>query len=524
MKRKFVFHSLLFSIYPIFALYSYNIDQVHFGEIQRSLIITLSCTVISILIFQIILRDLRRANLITTLIIILFFTYGHLYQFLEGKSIFGIWIGRADYLAALWAVILIIGPWLIIRKLNKTDGLTKFLNTVAIVALILPGYHIIAYKFQNLNPTGIESLYQGENLIPETSSQQTYTPDIYYIILDGYGRSDVLKEIYKYDDSEFIDFLKQNGFYVAENSHSNYAQTALSLSSSLNYEYINELSDYLGKDSTNRDPLAELIRNNKVRAFLKTKGYQFVALASGYSVTELNNADFYLASSNKLNSFESMLASNSAAVLWMNYISPKWYRERILNSFQTLTNMPEIQSPKFVFAHILVPHPPFVFGANGEVIAPKSFQEGNYYDGTREEYISGYYGQITYINNLVEKAIEGILLHSKTDPIIILQGDHGPGSTLNWDRLEQDCFMERMSILNAYHLPGNVDNKLYPSITPVNTFRLILTAYFGAHQEFLADSSYFSRWNEPYDFVDVTAQSNSCNVPSTISCKYCSLR
>ena len=515
MKSKFVFHPLLFSVYPILTLYSYNIDQVHFGEIQRSLIITLSSTVISLLILQIVLRDWKRASLITSLIIILVFTYGHVYQSLEGKSIMGIWIGRADYLAALWAVIFIIGPWWIIRILNKTDGLTKFLNTVAIFALILPVYHIFAYKFQNLNSPGIETLYRGENLISDTSSQQTYTPDIYYIILDGYGRSDVLKEIYKYDDSEFIDFLKQNGFYVAENSHGNYAQTALSLSSSLNYEYINDLSAYLGEDSTNRDPLAELIRNNKIQAFLKTKGYQFIAFASGYSVTELNNADFYLASSEKLNNFESMLVSNSAAVLWMNYVSPQWYRERILNSFETLTNMPDIQSPKFVFAHILVPHPPFVFGANGEVIAPKSFQEGNYYDGTREEYISGYYGQITYINKLVEKAIEGILKHSNTDPVIILQGDHGPGSSLNWDQLEQDCYRERMSILNAYHLPGITEKKLYASITPINTFRLVFNEYFGTNLELLDDRSYFSRWNKPYDFIDVTYQSNSCSITIT---------
>jgi hypothetical protein len=518
MKRALCFHSLLFSIYPIFALYSYNIDQVHFGEIQRSLEISLCCTVTMLLVFQIILRDWKRSSLVVSLILILFYTYGHAYQTLEGKSIFGIWIGRADYLAALWATVLIIGPWWIIRILKKTDDLTRFLNTVAVVALIIPGYHILAYKFKNPNASGIESLYQVEDLVSSTPNKPASTPDIYYIILDGYGRSDVLDEIYNYDNSEFIDFLKKNGFYVAENSHSNYAQTALSLSSSLNYEYINGLSNYLNKDSTNRDPLVKLIRNDKIQTFLKTKGYQFVALASGYSVTELNNADVYLASSEKLNSFESMLISDSAAVLWLNYISPKWYRERILNAFQTLANMPDIQSPKFVFAHILVPHPPFVFGSNGEVITPKSFKEGNYYDGTREEYISGYRGQITYINKLAEEAIQGILLHSDTDPIIIVQGDHGPGSSLNWDVLEQDCLKERMSILNAYHLPGNLEEKLYASITPVNTFRFILNEYFGAKLGLVDDQSYFSRWNNPYGFVDVTGMSNSCS--NTITNNY----
>ncbi len=37
--------------------------------------------------------------------------------------------------------------------------------------------------------------------------------DIYFIVLDGYGRSDVLKEFYEYDNSDFLRGLKEKGFY-----------------------------------------------------------------------------------------------------------------------------------------------------------------------------------------------------------------------------------------------------------------------------------------------------------------------
>ncbi|MGQ9684246.1 MAG: hypothetical protein ACUVX9_17080 [Anaerolineae bacterium] len=60
-----------------------------------------------------------------------------------------------------------------------------------------------------------------------------------------------------------------------------------------------------------------------------------------------------------------------------------------------------------------------------------------------------------------------------------------------------------MSILNAYHLPGGVDAALYDTISPVNSFRLILSSYFAADYALLEDRSYFSLWDRPYDFIEV---------------------
>ena len=61
-----------------------------------------------------------------------------------------------------------------------------------------------------------------------------------------------------------------------------------------------------------------------------------------------------------------------------------------------------------------------------------------------------------------------------------------------------------MSILNAYYLPDQNTELIYDSITPVNSFRLILNAYFNANYELLEDKSYFSDYGQPYNFTDVT--------------------
>ena len=61
-----------------------------------------------------------------------------------------------------------------------------------------------------------------------------------------------------------------------------------------------------------------------------------------------------------------------------------------------------------------------------------------------------------------------------------------------------------MSIFNAYYLPDQNTDLIYDSITPVNSFRLILNAHFNANYELLEDKSYFSDYVHPHNFTDVT--------------------
>jgi hypothetical protein len=480
MKRYIVFHPILFSLYPIIALISFNIDQILPQEVLHSLFFTLVGAIGLFLILKILVKDWKRAGLVCSLWLILFFSFGHIYGLIAGKSIANIPLGRADYLASLWAIVFIMGTWFILRKLRNTLGVTNFLNLVSIILMIFPGYRILSFALHNNGQSMARVSQSNAQEYVTIDKRAGSSPDIYYLIVDGYARADVLKEIYSYDNSEFINFLTEKGFYIADDSHSNYAQTSLSLGSSLNLDYINELSNEMGKNSTSRIPLVTMIQHSKVRDYLSSRGYQLVTIASTYSVTEIRDADLFLNPGEKLNRFESTLLSGSVAVLVLDKLIPAWYRNQLLMNLDTLANLPAVDSPKFVFAHLTLPHPPFVFGPNGENIPPRNFKEGNYYDGTPQEYIEGYRGQLIYLNKHLEQIITNILNDSDPEPIILLQADHGPGALLNWDFINKTCLKERMSILNAYYLPGNFKVRLYPSITPVNSFRIVFDAYFNA--------------------------------------------
>ena len=60
---------------------------------------------------------------------------------------------------------------------------------------------------------------------------------------------------------------------------------------------------------------------------------------------------------------------------------------------------------------------------------------------------------------------------------------------------------ETLPILNAYFLPNGGEKYLYPDITPVNSFRLILDLYFGTDLGLLEDRSYLTNYQVKYDLI-----------------------
>lgn len=73
----------------------------------------------------------------------------------------------------------------------------------------------------------------------------------------------------------------------------------------------------------------------------------------------------------------------------------------------------------------------------------------------------------------------------------------------DWENPAYAGYRERLSILNAYYLPGR-ENAYYKAITPVNTFRVIFNQYFGTKLSILPDRSFFSIYSDWFNFTDAT--------------------
>jgi hypothetical protein len=396
----------------------------------------------------------------------------------------------------------------------------SYLNLLGGLSLVFAIWPIIQFWIDAKDDSTIP---WNQSFAPQAISytKPALPPDIYYIILDGYGRQDVLEQVYGFDNDEFISYLELRGFFIADMAHSNYVQTPLSLSSSLNFDYINFSKTYAGSRSINRLPLFDLLRDSRARTLLEDAGYRFVATSSGYPFTEFTDADVYLSpylpTLNELERFhlsttalDALISTDTPLGNSLRYYLPlpgyEASRQRIIYSLKELTHIPELSGPKFVFVHIVGPHPPFVLNHLGEAVNPTRpylAGDGEAFGGAPAEYQQQYIEQLIFINTQMQIAIDSILEKSPHPPIILIQGDHGPGSLLARDSVDRTCLLERSAILNAYYLPDSFP-ALSRDISPINSFRVILNTYFGANLDLLPNHTYFSPQSWPYDFTDIT--------------------
>ena len=357
----------------------------------------------------------------------------------------------------------------------------------------------------------------GANEKFERKKKTGYYPNIYFIILDAYARADVLKEMYDFDNTEFLAYLRNKGFYIAERSSANYCQTGLSIGSCFNLCYLDKLvKNYIGQSNLSRGPLKELIAKSFVIDYLKKHGYSIISFETGIFETELLSADLYFRSKFPINSFCNALMNTTPIpdiAVRENYSDLiNKHRDNILSIFDNIRNVAQLKKkPKFIFAHICSPHPAFIFGPNGEpVMLEKRFNHDNadwlIRPGrlTLAEYRKGYSDQVTFVNKRIKKIVDSILSNSRRPPIILILGDHGPRSETVWHDPEMTNMKENLANLSAYYLPHGGDNELYPEITPVNIFSVVFNYYFGEKLDLLPDENYFSTAKYLYKFYDVT--------------------
>ncbi len=492
---------------PIMFIYAQNMGQLHYTDPARIVLLCLLFILPLVIIITGLTKNLSKGALIIALIIITSFIFGNLGRVIPYFEIYGIGnyrISRNPMLLLLTTSITLKGILYIVKTRRSVIIFITYLN---LSCLIILGYNTLKLIRYYLYPVG-------NTYIPLThralsAANLTKLPDVYYIILDGHAREDILDLTFDHTLSPLYSYLREKGFYIADKSKANHVYTHLSLATSLNYDHIENLPIQFIKGQKNANLLTALIKNSKAARRFKQLGYTYVLANTGFYATENSPiTDVYYEYKWGLNEFEQAVVRSNMYYVLFKFLEidlATLHRERILFAFEALKTISKDPRPTFTFTHILSPHPPFIFSPDGSPAGKGrrfSYADGSGGFYTKEEYKSGYVNQLLFIDAKMIETIDEILANSNPQPIIIIQSDHGPASEVDWDKdnpnkflsevindLSETSIKERTSILNAYYFPYGGNTLLYPEITPVNTFRVLFNYYFGGDFPLLEDKT-----------------------------------
>lgn len=503
MKRTFIIHPFLFALFPILAFFAHNIEELSPSIIIVPSVVIIFLSVMAWVLLSAILKNTIKAALIISLSVMMFFSYGHFINPIIDFKLYGILIGRHVYFLPIWSMISIGGIYLILKTDKSFNRFTPLLNIVSAFLVMIPFVQIGRYEIKTRALRDYSKEYgiiEEENVLIK---KEIVSRDIYYIIFDEYASNKTLRDYYNYDNSGFTNYLTEKGFYVAYDSRANYPSTFLSLASSLNMKYLNYLAQVLGEDSTDKTQVNEMIKNDKVTQLLKAIGYKYIHFGSWWEPTRISKyADINVNYGIPLSEFFTKLFTNTMIYpIIAKYQIELIHKERVLYKFERLKEIPDIEGPKFIFVHFIMPHGPYIFDRDGS--KPKIL--GN----TRREQEQNYLDQLIFTTKQIQKLINTIIAKSNKPPIIIIQSDHGPrmDKIIDNNGFIIESVRKRTEILNAYYFPDVSKDIFYPSISPVNTFRIMFNVYFNGKYKILNDESYMStdHIKYPFRFVNVTS-------------------
>ncbi len=517
--RKFLLHShvwLVGAYIPIF-LYSQNLGRFSLSVIFNPLLCIVSCQFVLWLVGALIMRDRGKAAIFMTLQTMVFFGYGFVYDGLRQSSLAQTieFLGWNNALFLGWLLVSIFVLYRLLPLKETSRGVHFGLHLTALALLAVPFFHISKFYFseRSWSSKGSDDA-TGQQLIEILGVRPSQgLPDIYQIILDAHTRLDVLREVYGHDAEDFSRYLENEGFHIANKAYSNYSSTHLSLTSMLNFEYLQTLVPDLNENSTDLNVLNDLKGNPRIVRILRELGYRYIALQNGWEREEGEYADTFIGPERSLTGL--FLNEFANGILFMTpipYINRSIRpgasnnmgieRERILWFLEFMKEVHVEKGPKFVFAHVLSPHVPILFGPNGEPI--DDFPEFSELRITNPRMAAdGVSGQSHFLHTHLKEIIHSLKKNTQGNAIILIHSDHGEALSPYEDGVEH--VWQQHASLHALYLPPGMDRSQFSEqLTLVNTFRIILNAGFGAKLPLLEDRIFYSGMKKRFLFQDYT--------------------
>jgi hypothetical protein len=475
--RKKYIYPFLFALYPALSLYLRNIREVLPERVLPALGVSLAIAIVFWLLTGIATRQNGKRSLLLFFFLVFFHCYGVYYGGIAGLL-------PDDSRQLLSHAIALILPgglmfflsWAVIRSTSSFATCNRVLQLAVIFLMLWNVMGILVYHGRSFfNQRQLQR--RENNQLLKGPHYQANRPDIYCFVLDEFASLESARSLFQYDNSLFAETLRQQGFFVAQNSRSRFRLTEPAIAAILN----------LGEFDEKKDPFP-LIRRNAVAAFLKQHGYRIIEfpLEPAMFMESADQRFHYslLHASIFFDDFYRLLCERSL----LRFLPDRWrrqktdfsryYRERVLQVFEKLPEVVKSPGPKFVFAYIFCPHEPFVFDARGGTV-PSAY----FWDHADPRF---YLQQYMFVSRKITEATALILEDSAAPPVILIQSDHGYRGSLRLGKQKSQMpWAEIIKVFNALHLPGTGPKQIEPSLSPLNNFRLIFNQYFGAHYPFL---------------------------------------
>jgi hypothetical protein len=519
--------------FPIF-LYVNNADQ---SQPEQGLLACALSLVAALLLWGLlraILKERGKAEILTSGALIVFYGFGRLHGLLHGYLLpwdFDLMLpllGRLPVLGFLVGLFVLLSLcavlWIFMRFVSRDEKrlqATHLFLSIATVALLL---------MQPL--TYFEWVSHAENLekarlqifppLPTTATKiqpGTVLPDIYYIVPDGYARTDTLKKHYAFDNSSFTNALKERGFQVPETSEAAFYWTYLSIGSTLNMELVTSYTKVLGKDRKDRTLPYYLLQNNRLMGYLKAQGYAYYQTTSTWGATRSNpfadgilrcdrsgvfNEEYYrvLVETTLLRPFLGSVVSDLASCHLHNFTNLETFAGESL------------EKPRFVFAHFMPPHHPYLFDRDGNVLRFATVSNQFAFQEKLWDKTDAYVDQLIYVNKRLLEVVDKIRKNSKRPAIIVIASDHGTHMDFAFRGKKHalDRHQGRLANFIAVSSP-DPSFQLPDPINMVNVFRVILDHHFGANLPPISAQSFYSSYGKPYKFTEVPMPSQQRKQP-----------
>lgn len=447
----------------------------------------------------VILKKTAKAVLFTFLIVCLLLFFGSFHDLVKQLPV-GRFVKRYVFIYPFLTVTMVAAFMVIRRRNSNFQRLVKYLQITALILLAWEG----AFFFVNLfNGKASRNILFADTTHEPALQARAFPneqkPDIYFIVFDAYTSTRCLREEFDYDNSALDSFLRAKKFYIVTHGKSNYPVTPYSIASTLNFSYLTPAvtrHTFTAQDIVKGMKSIEHVR---LVPYVEQQGYAVfnhsIFNLPGHPVKENEFFGYLkeglLTRQTFVERFRADIGWNFSMRNWRTgavttaEVFPKertkWLRTFLYNELDGLQKAlsKQQEQPKFVYCHVLMPHEPYYFNSDGSFVSDAVF----YFSKQPK---TSYRNQLIHTNTILRDVVNSIFTCDHKNKIVIVEGDHGFR-----DYGQKDKAKRIFENLNAiYFYDGNY-SALYNTMSPVNTFRVVLNQYFHENLPYLKDSSIF---------------------------------